>query len=213
VSKRELVTVTKARDARIHADLWHASKCLLEKGQAEESGSEHQFKASLVFTAFTLEAYLNWLGQKVFPHWSCLERLAPIEKLDVISDLLKLGVDNARRPWQTTKKLCRFRNAMAHGKPVTIETETEEPVDEHFQEKSGRSFVPANVLSRLERTLKRFLGHFTLRLRLTTRPTRSTPGFGFTGRNFDFQRHHTSRPRPERAIVGHRSGKASVPDA
>jgi hypothetical protein len=107
----------------------------LEKGQAEESGAEHQFKASLVFTAFTLEAYLNWLGQKVFPRWSYLERLAPIEKLDVISDLLKLGVDNARRPWQTTKKLCRFRNAMAHGKPVTIETETEEPVDEHFQEK------------------------------------------------------------------------------
>jgi hypothetical protein len=135
MSKHKLVTVTKTRDVRIHADLWHTSKCLLEKGQKEEAGSEHQFKASLVFTAFTLEAYLNWLGERLFPHWNYLERLAPIEKLDVISDLLKVGVDNARRPWQTTKKLFRFRNAMAHGKPVTIETETETPVDEYFQEK------------------------------------------------------------------------------
>ena len=89
MSERRLARVTKERDVRIHADLWHTSKCLLEKGQAEESGSEHQFEASPVFTASTLEAYLNWLGQKVFPHWSYLERLAPTERLDAISGLLR----------------------------------------------------------------------------------------------------------------------------
>ncbi len=137
MSKRKLVTVTKKRDVRIHADLWHTSKCLLEKGQADAAGSEHQFKASLVFTAFTLEAYLNWLGQRLFPHWNYLERLKPMEKLAVISDLLKVVVDNAKRPWQTTKKLFWFRNAIAHGKPTTIETETEEPVEQYFQQKLG----------------------------------------------------------------------------
>jgi hypothetical protein len=138
MSKPKVVTVTKERDVRIHANLWRTSWCLLERGQEQEKASYHQFMASLVFTAFTLEAYLNWLGDKLFPHWSYLERLKPNEKLKVISDQLQVPVDHGQRPWQTMKPLFGFRNDIAHGKPEAIATESVEPIDEHLEKKLGQ---------------------------------------------------------------------------
>jgi hypothetical protein len=134
---KEVVTVSRERDIRIHAELWLTSKCLLERGQEQKKGSFHQFMASLVFTAFTLEAYLNWLGDSLFPHWSYLERLKPEEKLEVISDQLRVSVDNHSRPWQTVKKLFQFRNYIAHGKPENVSTRTVELIDEHLDDKLG----------------------------------------------------------------------------
>lgn len=72
---------------RIHAELWHTANCLLGAGQKEPKGSAHQFRASLVFRAFALEAFLNWLGYHLMPHWQYLERLKPREKLDLLTDL------------------------------------------------------------------------------------------------------------------------------
>ena len=131
-------TVTKERDVRIHASLWHTSRCLLERGKEQEGASFHQFMASLVFTAFTLEAYLNWLGGKLFPHWSYLERLSPKEKIEVISDQLGVTVNNGQRPWQTVKPLFGFRNDIAHGKPEVISTKTSEPIDKQFDARLGK---------------------------------------------------------------------------
>jgi hypothetical protein len=111
---------------------------LLERGQELEKASYHQFMASLVFTAFTLEAYLNWLGDKLFPHWSYLERLKPKEKLAVISDQLKVRVENSQRPWQTIKSLSDFKNSIAHGKPETIATESVEPIDVYLDQKLSK---------------------------------------------------------------------------
>jgi hypothetical protein len=136
--KAKVATVTKQRDVRIHASHWHTSWCLLERGQEQQKASFHQFMASLVFTAFTLEAYLNWLGDKLFPHWSYLERLNPKEKLAVISDQLKVNVDNGQRPWQTVKPLFGFRNDIAHGKPETVTTTSVEPIDENLDQKIGQ---------------------------------------------------------------------------
>jgi hypothetical protein len=128
----------KERDVRIHANLWHTSMCLLERGQEQERASFHQFMGSLVFTAFTLEAYLNWLGEKLFPHWKYLERLNPKEKLEVISDRLGVKVELGGRPWQVMKDLFNFRNDIAHGKPETLATEKVEQIDDDFDEKLGR---------------------------------------------------------------------------
>lgn len=71
----------------MHSELWHTSNCLLNAGQQSAEGSAHQFRASLVFRAFALEAFLNWLGPQLIPHWQYLERLKPREKLDLLTDL------------------------------------------------------------------------------------------------------------------------------
>jgi len=138
MSKKKVVTVIKERDVRIHANLWHTSACLLERGRELERASFHQFMASLVFTAFTLEAYLNWLGSKLFPHWRYLERLKPKEKIALISGELKVSVDDSQRPWQTVTPLFGFRNDIAHGKPEAVKTKAVEPIDERLDEKLGQ---------------------------------------------------------------------------
>ena len=134
-SKRK-IEVTKQRKVKTYAELWHTSHCLLEKGIEERKGSLHQFRASLVFTAFTIEAYLNHIGPKVFKCWDDLERLAPREKLNVIAERLQVDVNYGRRPWQVMKQLFGFRNDIAHGKSEVVKTSDVVPLhkysDEHF---------------------------------------------------------------------------------
>ncbi len=117
------VKIEKQRFVYTYAELWHSSSCFLKKGQDDKAGSFHQFMASLVFTAFTLEAYLNHIGVKIFTCWNDLERLSPKEKLNVIAERLTIHIDYGKRPWQIMKKLFGFRNDIAHGKSVTIKSE------------------------------------------------------------------------------------------
>jgi hypothetical protein len=112
--------VTKEREVNTYADMWHTSRCLLEKGMEDPKGCYHQFMASLVFTAFTLEAYFNHVGPQLFKYWSDLERLGPKEKLNIIGERLGVKVDYSRRPWQVMKHLFGFRNDKAHGKSQII---------------------------------------------------------------------------------------------
>ena len=92
-AKRKVV-VTKERNVTTYAEMWHTSYCLLVKGQEELKMSVHQFRASLIFTAFTFEAYLNHIGAKIFSCWEDLERLSPKEKLNVIAERLRSLSEN-----------------------------------------------------------------------------------------------------------------------
>ena len=56
------IKVEIKRDVRIHADLLHTSCSLLQFGKESERRSFHHYQASLVFTAFALEAYLPKLA-------------------------------------------------------------------------------------------------------------------------------------------------------
>lgn len=128
------VIITKKRNVNTYADMWHASWCLLEKGIEDEKGSFYQFMASLVFTAFTLEAYLNHIGEIVFKCWADLERLGPKEKLNILADHLGVKIDSSVRPWQVMKELYGFRNDIAHGKSHVLEHQKVMPLQEHHRE-------------------------------------------------------------------------------
>jgi hypothetical protein len=117
--------VIEKRELRTQSELWHTANCLLEAGQKERKAAAHQFRASLVFRAFSLEAFLNWLGQHIVPHWSYLERLKPREKLDLLTDIIQVTPDYGSRPWQIVKDLFAFRNDVAHGKPESLQAESE----------------------------------------------------------------------------------------
>ena len=112
--------INKERQVITYAELWHTSEWLLKQGQNQEEGSFHQFMGSLVFTAFSFEAYLNHIGPRVFRNWGALERLGPQEKLDIIAEIIDLPVDYGKRPWGIMKELFEFRNDIAHGKSIKI---------------------------------------------------------------------------------------------
>ena len=129
--KKTKVLVEKERNVTTYADMWHTSLILLEKGQKEPQGSFHQIMASLVFTAFTLEAYLNHIGEKLFSCWNDLERLSPTKKINVIAEHLNVKVDYGKRPWQVMNELFQFRNDIAHGKSKKEKFRDIVPIEQH----------------------------------------------------------------------------------
>lgn len=135
-SKRK-VAVSKEREVKTYAEMWHMSCCLLQKGLNDPKGSFHQFMASLVFTAFTLEAYLNHIGPKVFKCWDDLERLAPRKKLNVMAERLQVDINYGKRPWQVMKNLFGFRNDIAHGKSAVVKISNVVSLDKYSDRRLG----------------------------------------------------------------------------
>lgn len=82
-------------------------------------------QASLLFSAFTHEAFLNTLGPKILSFWTELEYLRPQQKLTIIAHTLHHKPDFSQRPYQTLKALFDFRNTMAHGRDETIRLDGE----------------------------------------------------------------------------------------
>jgi hypothetical protein len=138
-SRKPKARITKSRTVNTYAELWHGSDVLLQKAEADEKGSAWVLMSSLLLTAFTLEAYLNHIGQRLFGTWPALEVLSPMSKLDVISEKLDLSFPRANRPRQTIEQLFRFRNALAHGKTEIITAPDElRDADEYLDEYLGQ---------------------------------------------------------------------------
>jgi hypothetical protein len=96
----------------------------LGDGKARPEGSFLEWMTVAVFSAFSLEAYLNHLGPERFQCWDGLERLSVEAKLSLILESLGKHPDFSRRPFQTVKTLLRLRNQLAHGKTQRLQEET-----------------------------------------------------------------------------------------
>lgn len=129
--------VSKKRTVHTYAELWHGSRILLERAQAEQKGSKWLWMASLFLTAFSFEAYLNHVGPKTLECWDVLEVLSPEGKLDIICESLGIIFSKDRRPYQTIHELIKFRNNLAHGKTVTVEENTNRDIDDYLDEFIG----------------------------------------------------------------------------
>jgi len=98
-----------------------AARDALKKAQEQQPGWFYFAMMAGVFATFTVEGYLNHLGQKRVRDWSELERkLGPREKLLLLRGMFHLSVDIARRPFQTLHDMLRLRDALAHGKTLTV---------------------------------------------------------------------------------------------
>jgi hypothetical protein len=63
-----------------------------------------------IFAAFTVEAFLNHLGQHQVPDWEVFERkLGPREKLILLKRILHLYIDQGKRPFQTLDEMLKLR--------------------------------------------------------------------------------------------------------
>jgi hypothetical protein len=119
------IKVEKNRKVNTYSELWRVSYWTLNQAEHEMEGSYFQLMASLLFTAFTLEAYLNHIGQNIFKCWNDLEKLSPDAKMKLISEKLGLKNDYGSCQFQMIKKLFSFRNDLAHGKTKILKTSEE----------------------------------------------------------------------------------------
>ena len=132
--------VTKERTVHTYAELWHASRCVLDAGLKNPRGSSWLFLSSVVLTAFAFEAYLNHVGPSTIACWSQLERLPPWSKFELLCETLgaKFPKGPDARPLQTITKLLAFRNTMAHGRSMEIKPKPElRDVDDNLDKYLG----------------------------------------------------------------------------
>lgn len=111
------------REVRTFADLFHASLVMLKKAEEDERGSNYTNMASLLFAAFTFEAYLNHLGALQIEYWPEIESIKVMDKYSCLCKDLGIKSSKSKRPYQTLSKLFRFRNSLAHGKTQILKKE------------------------------------------------------------------------------------------
>lgn len=108
------------REINTFCDLNHASCVMLEVTSEITGGQYYTIMASLIFSAFTFEAYLNHLGSKMIPFWNEINSIRVMDKYIVLTKHLSIKPDFGRRPYQIINNLFKFRNALAHGKSKVL---------------------------------------------------------------------------------------------
>ena len=129
------VHITLERRVITYSDFWRTSDVLLNRAQEKPEGSYFFLLGSLVFSAFSLEAFLNHIGEHIFKCWEDLEPLPPRSKLTVICERLSISVDWGAMPWQIVPEIVGFRNKVAHGKNALLRLEKIVPKDDEYEEK------------------------------------------------------------------------------
>lgn len=109
----------------IHNDLsncahWFQEVAIQKNSSGGGEGLALDIMACLVFTAFSVEAKVNFVGWKILQNdWP--ERRNLRDKIEILNAQLQLNLDWQSRPLETISKLKDFRNVLAHGKPSLID--------------------------------------------------------------------------------------------
>ena len=107
-----------------YAYCWITARKALKHAEAREAGHFYFCMMAGVFAAFAVEAFLNHTGQQRMHDWATLERrLGPRDKLLLLRQVARWSVDESKRPFQTLRQMLRLRDALAHGKTVTVDTD------------------------------------------------------------------------------------------
>lgn len=114
---------TRARaEIRTYARLFQIARHLAAKTTEAPEGNSHLAAASVVFSAFTIEALVNHFGMQRVPNWTKRERkLGAEERLAKLLSALSLAPDMTQRPWSSAALLKELRDQLAHGWPGCLE--------------------------------------------------------------------------------------------
>jgi hypothetical protein len=106
----------------LRAVSWYAN----ELAKTDVQARLNHIVTSMLFDAFTIEAYLNHLGALRFSFWPTLKKkLSPSEKLDVLCEDLDFHPDFGNGPWQSLSVIFKLRNLLVHAETETIPFEGE----------------------------------------------------------------------------------------
>jgi len=116
-------TYSGTREVRTFADLYRGALVMIKKTEESREGSNFTNMAALIFSAFTLEAYLNHLGQMRIEFWNEIEGIKVMDKYACLCKVLAVNPDFSKRPYQTLTLLFRFRNSVAHGRTQILKSD------------------------------------------------------------------------------------------
>lgn len=128
------VKVRKECDYRPHAEFFHAVGVHLQHVKDQHHGYFYSTLSAIMLSAFTVEAYLNYVGPLVEPDWEDFDKASPLAKLRHVAAVLRLTLDNSSRPMQTIIELFKFRNRVAHPRSDRVVEEYENTDDEYLKD-------------------------------------------------------------------------------
>lgn len=92
-------------------------------------GSASNRLVCITFSALSVEALANAVGQLVTPEWRDFESLPPLPKLRLICEKQGISIDWSVEPWSGLTWLSLFRNKVVHAKPESIFVEKIIPLE------------------------------------------------------------------------------------
>ena len=96
-------------------ELRKISSDLLSVGAGMED-NESLLQATVIYSAFCFEAYLNHVGEQEVVFWEEIEMIRTFEKLTILKKHLSLEINEGCRPFQSLKEAFGIRNELAHGR-------------------------------------------------------------------------------------------------
>ena len=115
------IVIQYEREIRPHPSLSNGAYFMLQMAEEQETGRFYYLISSLMLSAFTIESYLNYIGEKHIASWKEIEKESTIEKIKKIGAISSIDMDWGQRPYQTITSLFRFRNDLAHAKPKILQ--------------------------------------------------------------------------------------------
>ena len=111
-SQRRVIPYVYLRQASLHA---------LDLARSDEAGRFFNLIASMLFTAFCIEGYLNFLGRIEIHNWEKIERrIGRKGRLRKLCDKLSINLDFRRNPYFTYLRIFEFRDLLVHSRVVRI---------------------------------------------------------------------------------------------
>jgi hypothetical protein len=123
------VVMKGGRTVRTYAYLRESAALALEQAEEKEDGSFYNCLNSIVMSAFCIEAYLNHLGETEFSYGDSDERLSTLEKLNIVASNLNNAGSYAHGHFQIIKEIMKIRDAVAHGRTITLEAQFRKPYE------------------------------------------------------------------------------------
>src|SRR3546814_2806489 len=96
---------------------------------------------ALLLLAFTVEAYLNHLGEKSIPFWNEIDSIRVLDKLTVICKQIGIAPNMSCRPFQRIAPLFKLRKSVAHGQTKIITESKQVETGKAPSDESGRAKV------------------------------------------------------------------------
>lgn len=175
---------TTAGENYLHKILWVTVERQMENAEGNPKGAFYDYLAAMVFASHALEAYLNFLGDRLSPKMWAKERGHReigtfYGKLIKVLELCGMSEpDRACRPYSTVRALKDLRDLIAHAKVEhfgsTIDHEREEEPERHVA-KLDSMVTPEKARKAVDDTLA-----FANALHQAARPkiTATDPWFG-----------------------------------
>ena len=92
----------------------------LQQAEEQEKTRFYYCTITMVFCAFSIEAYVNHLGAQMIQDWDAIERATIDEKLLIIANSKNKTINKNKKPFCYLNMIFDYRDNIAHGRTQTI---------------------------------------------------------------------------------------------